>query len=348
MFGFDIFILYIYRKYNINMKFTDLHSEERENLNKTGVYLIQIITKPNYYYIGSAAKTNKKNYNDIGFLQRWRNHFSTLKRNIHFNPILQRSVNKYGIENLRFKILEYCEPEKCIEIEDKWLQYYINNFNVYNINKIHPTRLGQINSKEHRKNISNGRNKKKVYQFDFEGNLIKEWDCMYHILKYFPKANSSIWRCLNNKQQTSNKFIWSYDNKFKYKSFNKSKIVYQFDLKGNFIKKWKSGKDVERILEISYGGVNKCCRNKRLTAGGFKWSFVKNNIGRIDKLPSKKRLSVVQLTKQNIFIREFSSITEAAKNVNSTTTNICNCCNNKPHCITAGGFKWKYKKDYEK
>jgi len=257
------------------MKFTDLHLEKRENLNKTGVYLIKITNKPDWYYIGSASKTNKKNYNDIGFLQRWRNHLSTLKRNIHFNPILQRSINKYGIENIRFEIIEYCDPKKCIEIEDKWLQYYINNHNVYNINKIHPTKLGYITSQKTKDKISKSRKKKKVYQFNFEGNLVKEWECFNHILKDFPTGQSSIWRCLNNKQQTSFNFIWSYINKFKFKPFNRSKAVLQYDLNDNFIKEWVSGKLAQDTLNIF--GISLCCKNKRKTAGKFKWKY-KNEI----------------------------------------------------------------------
>jgi len=253
------------------MKFIDLHSEKRKDLNKTGVYLIEIINKPNWYYIGSAAKNNKKKYNDIGFLQRWRNHLSTLKRNIHFNPILQRSVNKYDIENLRFKIIEFCEPEECITVENKWLQYYIKNHNVYNINKIHPSKLGYITSEETKRKISKSRVKKEVYQFDFDGNLIKTWECLNHILKEFPTGNSSIWRCLNNKQQTSFGYIWTYKNKFIFKDFNRSKPVVQLDLNNNIIKEWKSSKEAEKKLGIF--GVNACCRKVRKTAGKFKWKY---------------------------------------------------------------------------
>jgi group I intron endonuclease len=253
------------------MKFIDLHSEKREDLNKTGVYLITLINKPNWYYIGSAAKMSKKKYNDVGFLQRWRNHFSTLKNNKHFNPILQRTVNKYDIENIRFKILELCEPEDCIFVEDKWLQYYIKYHNVYNINKVHPTKLGYITSEETKLKISKSRNKKKVYQFNFEGNLVKEWECFNHILQEFPKGKGSIWRCLNNLQQTSNGYIWSYKNVFEYKPFNKSKIVLQLDLNNNIINQFSS--TVEAFKKTSIHGIHRCCINKGITAGGFKWKY---------------------------------------------------------------------------
>lgn len=218
------------------MDFKDFHSEKRIDLNQTGVYLIKLLNKPDWYYIGSASKHDKCKYRDIGFLQRWRNHISTLKRNKHFNPILQRSVNKYGLENLRFEIIEACHPSDCINIENKWIKYYLNKYNVYNINIANPSRLGQINSKQHRLNISKGRDKKKIYQFDFDGNLIKEWECYNQIIKDFPGGKSSIWRCIKNKQQTSYGFIWSYEKKFKYKPFNRSRSVLQFDIDNNFIK----------------------------------------------------------------------------------------------------------------
>jgi len=323
------------------MTFTNLHSEKREDLNETGVYIIYHLSKENWFYIGSASKTNKKKYNDIGFLQRWRNHFSTLKRNIHFNPILQNTINKYGIDGLRFKIIEICEPKDCITIENKWLQYYIKNCNVYNINKIHPTKLGYITSEETKKKISQSRNKKKVYQFDFNGNLIKVWECFYHVLQQYPTGKSSIWRCLNNLQQTSCNYIWSYNNKFDYKPFNKSKKVYQFSMKGEFIKEWKSASEAGRELKIY--GISLCCLGKRIFAGGFLWSFLNNKpyIEPIIKPTRRKKVTCMSL--QGEFIKEYSSITEASKELNISTTNISNCCKNKPHCLTAGGYKWKYK-----
>lgn len=52
-------------------------------------------------------------------------------------------------------------------------------------------------------------------------------------------------------------------------------------------------------------------------------------------------LPVEQYTKENVFIKEYSSIREASKNTKNKTHGIDQCCkNNYKHC---GGFVWKYK-----
>ena len=38
----------------------------------------------------------------------------------------------------------------------------------------------------------------------------------------------------------------------------------------------------------------------------------------------------------------YNSMTEASKDTNVAISRISNCCNKKPHCLTGGGFKWKY------
>lgn len=55
-----------------------------------------------------------------------------------------------------------------------------------------------------------------------------------------------------------------------------SKPIIQYDLKGNFIKEWMSGKNAAHCLNISQGNINNVCNGKRLSAGGYKWNF-KNN-----------------------------------------------------------------------
>lgn len=53
-------------------------------------------------------------------------------------------------------------------------------------------------------------------------------------------------------------------------------------------------------------------------------------------------IKIYQYDLDGNFIKEFESLTEAAKNCNSATTNISRCCKGKLH--TAGGFIWKYFK----
>ena len=52
---------------------------------------------------------------------------------------------------------------------------------------------------------------------------------------------------------------------------NKIKSIIQLDLDGNFIKEWKSAKEVEEKINISRKNISQCITGKNKTAGGYKW-----------------------------------------------------------------------------
>lgn len=78
-----------------------------------GVYMIKnIITGDSY--IGSS--------NNIG--KRWSLHYCKLSQNKHYNKHFQSSVNKYGIENFIFGVIEFCkEPELISKEQDNYNKY---------------------------------------------------------------------------------------------------------------------------------------------------------------------------------------------------------------------------------
>lgn len=62
-------------------------------------------------------------------------------------------------------------------------------------------------------------------------------------------------------------------NKKKLAQNSNAKIVYQYDLKNNLIKRWGCIKEATIKLNISDGMISKCCHNERKTAGGYIWKF---------------------------------------------------------------------------
>ena len=75
----------------------------------------------------------------------------------------------------------------------------------------------------------------------------------------------------------------------------------------------------------------------------LEWCTIKynNNYGnRINKIKEKKRKKVAQYSLDMKLIKVFNSITEASKEVNSNTSNICRCC--KGNLKTIKGYIWKY------
>ena len=54
---------------------------------------------------------------------------------------------------------------------------------------------------------------------------------------------------------------------------NITKEVNQYDLEGNFIKKWDSIMEVQRTLGIWNTNISACCLGKNKSAGGYIWKF---------------------------------------------------------------------------
>ena len=57
-------------------------------------------------------------------------------------------------------------------------------------------------------------------------------------------------------------------------AIRKKKVVYQYDLEGNLIKKRDSRKEAGEYLHINPAGISQCCNNKAKTSGKYRWSNV--------------------------------------------------------------------------
>ena len=101
---------------------------------KSGIYKIENkITKD--IYVGSSVNlSNRKS-----------RHFKDLEKQIHHSIILQRAVNKYGIENFDFIIIEKCNKDDLLNIE----QYYLDTLQpLYNILSNAGNSIGHIVSEK--------------------------------------------------------------------------------------------------------------------------------------------------------------------------------------------------------
>lgn len=93
----------------------------------SGIYKIKNIVNGKVY-VGSALNLEK----------RIKNHIWGLSKNKHRNIILQQAIEKYGVENFYFIILELCEYDGIAEREKFWIDYYqsYKKQNGYNIQPV--------------------------------------------------------------------------------------------------------------------------------------------------------------------------------------------------------------------
>ena len=193
---------------------------------------------------------------------------------------------------------------------------------------------------------------KKVFQYDVNGIFIKEWGSIRNASKSLNINAPNISSVCTGHIKTAGGFIWKYSNNNDL-SFNMSsdktalKKVFQYDLKGNFIKEWESSSEASRELNINALIIPRVCRGKSKTAGGFIWkyegdtNFSKNF--EPNKTNSKK---VFQYDLNGNFIKEWRTITEASRELNIYDTSIGRVCRGKKK--TAGGFIWKYANSSDK
>jgi group I intron endonuclease len=89
-------------------------------MQKTGIYLIQSIQKPDKFYIGSA----------VNILSRWLRHLSELRKGKHCNRHMQHHFNKYGEEDFIFSILQTCQVSELLFFEQLHIDTKKPTFNI--------------------------------------------------------------------------------------------------------------------------------------------------------------------------------------------------------------------------
>lgn len=139
----------------------------------------------------------------------------------------------------------------------------------------------------------------------------------------------------------------------KMRNGEKSKVVYQYTLKGEFIKEWPSLGEVGRQLGFSEGTISSCCLGKtRQNYGyGYLWRYAcdveykHTDIAPHVEFQYKNRKDqskrVYQYTIDGDFIKEWPSTKEVERELGFPNGYIGACCRNKRK--TAYGFVWRYE-----
>jgi group I intron endonuclease len=55
------------------------------------------------------------------YFNRWYDHRGKLRRNSHYNVIMQNTFNKYGESSFSFHLLQECNYENIVSMEQSWL-----------------------------------------------------------------------------------------------------------------------------------------------------------------------------------------------------------------------------------
>lgn len=223
-----------------------------------GVYMIKNIIN-NKIYIGSS----------FNVYQRWKRHLNELKQNKHHSLKLQRSYNKYGINNFVFEILEICSQDLLSEREQFWINHFNSYKNGYNVSfSTTKPMLGRKHTEETKKIMSEKRIgiklKKETKEKLSSINKGKKYDI------YTEERNTKISKSLKGRKsplagiKKSKDFIEKH-----YKKIN------QFTKDGCFIQEWESISHCAKFLKIDVSSISKVCLGKLKSTSNFKFSYAK-------------------------------------------------------------------------
>lgn len=122
--------------------------------------------------------------------------------------------------------------------------------------------------------------------------------------------------------------------------------VDKYDLKGNLIKTYQSISEAAFDVNLKNTMISDVCRHrpKHKTSGGFVWRF-KGEPFFLEYLNPAEQLRkiVCQYSKDGKLIKEFDSMSEAAKLMKVSSGNISRCCNQEIKSV--GGYIWRFKGD---
>ena len=147
---------------------------------------------------GIYSITNKINHkiyygSSKGCEMRIRRHKSYLNRNIHSNPHLQSSWNKYGSDAFVFEIVEEIEPERLIEVEQQYLDW-CKLFPLWSYNMSYNAECGQKGRIAWNKGISASEIQKQKQSISMTGKLSgnKHWNYNNTIYTFKNKITGEI------------------------------------------------------------------------------------------------------------------------------------------------------------
>ena len=111
----------------------------------------------------------------------------------------------------------------------------------------------------------------KIYQYDLEGNFIKEWKSTAEVCKKLNLDRGHVCSVLKGNKYMVKGYMFRYEkyDKIEPCSSYKYKPVFQYDLTDNFIKEWKSTSEAENYLNKV--GIYSVLTGKTKTCAGYKW-----------------------------------------------------------------------------
>ena len=173
----------------------------------------------------------------------------------------QYAVKKYGTSNFRRSTLFIFDNEdECIKKEEEIVNIdFINRPDTYNMT------LGGGGKKPE------GYSKKKIYQFDVKGNLLKEWENCYDIAEYFNTWKETIYSTIQHKHRFLG-YYWAYTNTINVDEYCSPQIpqkIYKYSKEGKLLEIYDSMYIAAKENNYKLCELSNRIKEKALTKGYY-------------------------------------------------------------------------------
>lgn len=255
----------------------------------------------------------------------------------------ENALKKYGYDKFIRVTLRVCDTlEEAKKLETLFVDLeFIKRRDTYN------TQLGGCG----------GGIYKKFYQYDLNGNFIKEWFSREDLINEYHLENdvNRIHRAVVNKWSAFDSF-WTEEkvDKLNLDEYRSSKFsaIYQFDSSGNEIAKYNTASEIAEKLNISINFANEAI-SKKIPAKGYFFTKTPSKIFDIIKTHQDKVSRMVDgcvsiYDLNGNIVKTFRTLTEVSRYISVTPKSIKQAINNASiinNYRIAYGFKETYSKN---
>ena len=240
------------------------------------------------------------------------------------------AVSKYGPSNFKRKTLQVFDTiEEALRLEAELVdQKFIERTDTYNI-----TLGGGMPPKLN----------KHIFQYDLEGNFIKEWNSIKNITDFYNVNKDRIRMVINDKRSFNN----SYWSEIKYLQLDTKEYrpssrgsIRQYTKEGKLLKSFKNTTEAAKELDIDRKKIINAIYGKYATSGFW---FLKEDEDIEDYLSGniKKEPKVYLYDANGIFIKEFLNISEVKKEYKYNKNDLKRAIKNNK---MFNNYYWSYSK----
>ena len=125
---------------------------------------------------------------------------------------------------------------------------------------------------------------KTVYQYDLNGNFIKEWASLTQIQNELGYYKSEICNCINGKARSGYGYLWISDKaelqealkRYNSNFYKRNRRVGQYTKAGQLVQYWESAELAGKTIGVDPSAIRRCCNHvpRYKTSKGFIWEYV--------------------------------------------------------------------------